>query len=60
MYGLTEPEYVLICQIKEKKNSKRAKPQKEIKNGLVEGLQLFSMFMFILTNLSRYIIKKYF
>ena len=38
---------------------RRAKAQQEIKNGLVEGLLLFSIQMFTFKDFSRYIIKNY-
>ena len=62
MYVLTELGYVLICQVKgkEKKCSfenpfvEKSESSTRNKNGLVEGLLLFSIQMFTFTDLSRY------
>ena len=64
MYVLTELGYVLICQVKgkEKKCSfenalaEKSESSRRNKNGLAEGLLLFSIQMFTFTDLSRYII----
>ena len=65
MYVLTELGYVLICHIKEKKKKKcsfenalveKSESSTRNKNGLVEGLLLFSIQMFTFTDLSRSII----
>ena len=59
MYVLTEIRYVLICQEKEKKcgfeNALVEKSQSSTrnKNGLGEGLLLFSIQIFTFTDLSR-------
>ena len=66
MYVLTELGYVLICQVKERERERERKKlsfQNAIveksesstknKNGLVEGLLLFSIQMFTFTDLSR-------
>ena len=64
MYVLTELGYVLICQVKEKRKKKcsfenalveKGESSTRNKNGLVEGLLLFSIQMFTFTDLSRYI-----
>ena len=65
MYALTELAYVVICQVKEKEKGcsfenplvEKSESSTRNKNGLVEGLLLFSIQMF--TDLSRYIIKNY-
>ena len=66
MYVLTELGYVLICHVKEKRKKKcsfenalveKSESSTRNKNGLVEGLLLFSIQMFTFTDLSRYIIK---
>ena len=68
MYVLTELGYVLICHVKEKRkrNEKcsfenalveKSESSTRNKNGLVEGLLLFSIQMFTFTDLSRYKIK---
>ena len=65
MYVLTELGYVLICHVKEKRKKKcsfenalveKSESSTRNKNGLVEGLLLFSIQMFTFTDLSRYII----
>ena len=67
MYVLTELGYVLICHVKEKRKKKcsfenalaeKSESSTRNKNGLVEGLLLFSIQMFTFMDLSRYIIKK--
>ena len=68
MYVLTELRYVLICQVKEKEKKcsfenalvEKSESSTRNKNGLVEGLLLFSIQMFTFTDLSRYIIKNIF
>ena len=69
MYVLTELGYVLICQVKDKRKKKcsfenalveKGESSTRNKNGLVEGLLLFSIQMFTFTDLSRYIIKNNF
>ena len=63
MYVLTEQGYVLICQVekKEKKCSfenalvEKSKSSPRNKNGLVEGLLLFSIQMFTFMDFSHYI-----
>ena len=65
MYVLTELGYVLICQVEEKETEssfenallEKRESSARNKNGLVEGLLLFSIQMFAFTDLSRYIIK---
>ena len=63
MYVLTELGYVLICQVKEKRKKKcsfenalveKGESSTKNKNGLVEGLLLFSIQMFTFTDLSPY------
>ena len=65
MYVLTELGYVLICHVKEKRKKKcsfenalveKSESSTRNKNGLVEGLLLFSIQMFTFTDLSRYIV----
>ena len=62
MYVLTELGYVLICHVKEKRKKKcsfenalveKSESSTRNKNGLVEGLLLFSIQMFTFTDLSR-------
>ena len=69
MYVLTELGYVLICHVKEKRKKKcsfenalveKSESSTRNKNGLVEGLLLFSIQMFTFTDLSRYIILSFF
>ena len=63
MYVLTELGYILICQVKEKEKKcsfenalvEKSESSTRNKNGLVEGLLLFSIQLFTFTNLSRYI-----
>ena len=63
MYVLTELGYVLICHVKEKKKKcsfenalvEKSESSTRNKNGLVEGLLLFSIQMFTFTDLSRHI-----
>ena len=65
MYVLTELGYVLICQVKGKGKKcsfenalvEKSESSTRNKNGLVEGLLLFSIQMFTFTDLSSYIIK---
>ena len=56
MYALTELGYVLICHVKEKRKKKcsfenalveKSESSTRNKNGLVEGLLLFSTFIMI-------------
>ena len=63
-YILAELEYVLICQVKEKKCNfenafvEKSGSSKRYKiNAAVEGLYLFSIQMFTFTDLSRYVNK---
>ena len=65
MYVLTELGYVLICHVKEKRKKKcsfenalveKSESSTRNKNGLVEGLLLFSIQMFTFTDLPRYTI----
>ena len=69
MYVLIELGYVLICHVKEKRKKKcsfenapveKSESSTRNKNGLVEGLLLFSIQMFTFTDLSRYIIRSVF
>ena len=61
MYALTELGYVVICQVKEKEKRcsfenplvEKSESSTRNKNGLVEGLLLFSIQMFTFTDLSR-------
>ena len=61
MYVLTELGYVLICQVKEKEKKcssedalvEKRESSARNKNGLVEGLLLFSIQMFTFMDLSR-------
>ena len=61
MYALTELGYVVIRQVKEKEKRcsfenplvEKSESSTRNKNGLVEGLLLFSIQMFTFTDLSR-------